>query len=275
MRPLHGISVVSLALNVPGPVAAARLVELGATVVKVEPPAGDPLAHAHRGWYDLLHARQEVARLDLHEERDRARLDRLLERADLLLTSSRPATLERLALGWPELHARHPRLAQVAIVGYPRPHENRPGHDLTYVAARGLVAPPELPRTLIADLGGAQRAVEAALALILARERGEDAGYVEVALAEAADFFAAPLRLGLTAPGGGLGGGLPEYGLYRARTGWIALAALEQRFQERLRVELGLAALTREALEEAFRDRSPEDWEAWAAARDLPIAAVR
>lgn len=275
MAPLAGIRVVVLAIYVPGPVAAARLRELGASLTKVEPPDGDPLASHAAEWYGVLHRGVEVVRLDLKERRDRARLDALLARADLLLSSYRLGALARLALSWPELHARFPRLCYVAIIGHAAPEQDRAGHDLTYVAAWGLAAAPELPRTLVADLAGAERAVSAALALLLARERSGEPGYAEVALADAAADFAAPLGYGLTAPDGALGGALPAYALYPARDGWVAVAALEPRFQERLRGELGLATLTREALADAFRARSAEEWEGWARLRDLPIAAVR
>jgi len=225
--PLRGVRVITLAVNVPGPVAAARLTRLGATVIKVEPPDGDPLAAVSPAWYRELRAGQEVVRLNLKADDDRAALDDLLGQADLLLTATRPAALDRLDLSWPRLHARFPRLARVAIVGPPASHAGAPGHDLTYLAPLGLLSPPELPRTLLADLAGAGRAVEAALALLYARERDHVAGHVEVSLADAAGLFADPLRHGLTRPGGALNGGLPEYNLYSTREGWIALAALE------------------------------------------------
>jgi len=275
MRPLDDVSTVSLAVNVPGPTASARLVSLGASVTKVEPPAGDPLASTHPAWYDELRAGQQVVSLDLKQAADRARLDELLEPADLLLTSSRPGALSRLGLAWAELHARFHRLCQVAIVGYPAPDRDRPGHDLTYAAAHGLVVPPDLPRTLVADLGGAELAATAAVGLLLARERGGEAGYAEVALADAASAFAAPLRHGATAAGGPLGGGSPSYGLYPAEDGWLAVAALEPHFQLRLAEQLGLDDLTHEALAAAFRARTADDWETWARERDLPLAAVR
>jgi alpha-methylacyl-CoA racemase len=274
-EPLRGVNVVSLALNVPGPAAAARLVGLGAAVTKVEPPHGDPLAHAYPAWYAELHSGQDVVALDLARRDGRERLTDLLRRADLLLTSSRPATLARVDLGWERLHSTFSRLAHVAIVGHPAPDHNRPGHDLTYVAEHGLVAPPELPRTLVADLGGAERAVSAALAVLLARERGGPAAYAEVALSAVAAGFAAPLLHGATAPGGTLGGGLPYYGLYEAREEWVALAALELPFRARLAAALGLGELTHDALAEAFRARTAAEWETWARERDLPLAAVR
>lgn len=275
VAPLAGFRVVVLAVYVPGPVAAARLRELGASVTKVESPEGDPLAAVASDWYAALHRGVEVVRLDLKDRGARAALDALLRRADVLLTAYRPAALARLSLSWPDLRARFPRLCQVAIVGHGAPDQERAGHDLTYAAAQGLVTPPELPRTLVADLAGAERAVSDALALLLARERTGSGGYAEVALAGVAAEFAAPLGFGLTAPGGVLGGALPSYALYPAREGWVAVAALEPRFQERLRGELGLATLTREALADAFRARSAEEWEGWARLHDLPIAAVR
>ncbi len=272
---LQGFTVVSLAVNVPGPVAAARLRTLGAHVVKVEPPAGDPLETYSAAWYRSLAEGQVVVRLDLKDAAQRARLDDLLADADLLLTSSRPAALERLGLGPAALRGRFPRLCQVAIVGYPGERRDHAGHDLTYQATLGLVDPPALPRTLLADLAGAEQAVAAALALLLGRERGQGSGYAEVALSDAADSFAAPLRHGATAPGGLLAGGNPAYGVYRAREGWVAVAALEPHFLERLRAELELPEVDRDTLERAFRTRTAEEWETWADERDLPLAAVR
>jgi alpha-methylacyl-CoA racemase len=275
MRPLDATRVVSLAVNVPGPTTAARLVALGATLTKVEPPAGDPLAGAHPAWYDELRAGQQVVTLDLKQPAERARLDELLEPADLLLTSSRPGALARLGLAWTELHARFHRLCQVAIVGHPAPDQELPGHDLTYAAEHGLVVPPDLPRTLVADLGGAELATTGAVALLFARERGGEAGYAEVSLADAASAFAAPLRHGATALGGSLGGGSPSYSLYPTQEGWLAVAALEPHFRLRLAEELGLDELTHEALTDAFRARTAEDWETWAREHDLPLGVVK
>jgi alpha-methylacyl-CoA racemase len=198
--PLGGVRVLTLAVNLPGPAAASRLGAMGASVVKVEPPSGDPMARMCPGYYEELSARQEVVCLDLKEREDRASLDDWLEGMDLLLTASRPAALGRLGLAWPELRARFPRLCQVAIVGHPPPDEDVPGHDLTYQARFGTLSPPEMPPVLVADLAGAEQAVGAALSLLFARERGQGAGYEQVALSEAAESFAGPLRWGITAP---------------------------------------------------------------------------
>ena len=275
MKPLQDIRVVTLAINLPGPLAVAALRQLGATVVKIEPPEGDPLAQFKPDWYRALHEGYEVLCLNLKDSGDRNRLQEKLHSADLLVTASRPAALERLGLAWAELHARYSRLCQVAIVGYAPPQEGIPGHDLTYQARFGLLEPPHLPRTMVADLAGAQEAVSTALALLLARERGQGANHAQVSLARAAERFAEPLRQGLTASGGVLGGALPGYNLYRARDGWIALAALEPHFWRKLTTELGLSTPDRQELQTVFLTRTALEWEAWGVERDLPLAAVR
>lgn len=275
LKLLADLRIVSLAVNLPGPVAAARLRDLGANVTKIEPPEGDPLARGCPPWFESLHENVTIIRLDLKQPAERERLFALLEGADLLLTSSRPAALARLGLAWNELHLRFPRLCHVAIIGHVPPHEDEPGHDLTYQASLGLVDPPHLPRALVADLGGAEEAVSAAVALLLARERGQGAQAASVSLAEAAARLALPHEYGLTSPQGLLGGGWPGYNLYQAAEGWIAVAALEPHFAERLVRELNVESLTHELLAEAFRGRTADEWESWAVPRDLPIVAVR
>ncbi|HEY4677119.1 MAG TPA: CoA transferase, partial [Candidatus Angelobacter sp.] len=93
---LQGVKIISLALNAPGPVAAARLTKLGADVTKVEPPSGDATKIAAPAWYESLIQGQNVLRLDLKSEDGRAKLDELLTQADLLLASFRPSAMQRL-----------------------------------------------------------------------------------------------------------------------------------------------------------------------------------
>ena len=272
---LSGIRIVSTAVNVPGPVAAATMRDMGARVTKIEPPFGDPLAAAAPPWYAQLCAGVEVRPLDLKSPDGRARLHGLLAEADLLLTATRPASLDRLGLAWSAVHERHPHLCQVAIVGYPAPRHNDAGHDLTYQSDAGLVTPPAMPATLIADLSGAQRAVIAALALLLARERTGNAAYAEVALSDAAAVFASPVRYGLTTASGWLGGGTAAYNLYAARDGWVALAALEPQFRAARERELGIAIDDRDAFARIFATRTVEEWDTWGREHDVPLTAVR
>jgi alpha-methylacyl-CoA racemase len=156
-KPLDGIRVVTLAQNVPGPVAVSRLVAEGAMAVKIEPPAGDPLRALSRAWYRRLHRGVTVERVDLKTAGGRTRLHALLESADLLLTSQRPSALGRLGITTRILARAHARLRWVNIVGDTHEPEH-PGHDLTYQAEAGLLGT-QMPRTLLADLLGAERAV--------------------------------------------------------------------------------------------------------------------
>lgn len=267
MSVLAGVRLLTLALNVPGPVAVARLVAEGASAVKVEPPAGDPLHQYSRAWYDALHAGIPVETVDLKAPAGRARLDGLLTASDVLLTSHRPSVLARLGLDVETLGARFPRLRRVDIVGDTR-DPDRPGHDVTYQFDAGLVDV-RLPSTLLADLAGAERTVSAVL-LALA---GPPGTHRMVGLRDTVDDFAEPLRQGLTRDGGLLGGGLAAYGVYRASDGVVAVAALEPHFRARLYavlqqpVDAPLAA--------TVAARSCADWEALAAAHDLPISVHR
>ena len=161
----------------------------------------------------------------------------------------------------------------VAITGFPAPRENEAGHDLTYQASLGLVNPPYMPRTLMADMAGAEQAASAALALLLARERCGDAGYEEVPLSGAADAMAEPLRYGMTNTGAMLGGALAEYNIYQTTDGWVAVAALEPHFKKRLEDSLKVTSL--EEYRAAFALQSSAYWQEWGVKMDLPIEAVR
>ncbi|GAB2678756.1 CoA transferase [Thalassiella azotivora] len=273
-RPLAGVHVVSVAVNLPGPAAVARLVDLGATATTVLPPAGDPLHAVQPDWFDDLHRGHELVTLDLKDPGARAWLDGRLATTDVLVTSSRPSALARLGLDEATLRPRFPRLCRVDVVGHAGADAERVGHDLTYQAEAGTVVPPNLPTTLHADLAGAERACAEAVAALLERERTGRGSRREVALADVAHALAEPARRGLTTPGGVLGGGYPAYAVYAAADGHVALAALEPHFWARTLHALGVEG-TPQALAGAFAGRTTAEWEAWAAEHDVPLAAVR
>lgn len=267
--------MVTTALNLPGPAACARLRDLGAAVAKVEPPEGDPFERFCPSWYRRLHEDMTIGRLDLKSETGRRAMARLLDNADLLVTAQRASALARMGLDRQTLAAAHPKLCHVAITGHVPPDDELPGHDLTYLAALGLVSPPALPRTLFADMAGAERAVSTALALVIARDRGAAAQSMPVALADAAAALAQPRHEGLTREGALLGGGFAGYNLYAARSGWVAVAALEPRFEKRLAEKFALGRLTHDGLRALFATHDAAYWEEWARKNDLPIVAVR
>ena len=103
--PLAGVRVVTIALNLPGPVAAARLQELGADVVTVLPPSGDPVATLVPALYEELHRGQSVRTVDMKSEAGAAEMEQILAEADVFLTSHRSGALRRLA-GDPALRRR-------------------------------------------------------------------------------------------------------------------------------------------------------------------------
>lgn len=275
MRPLAGIKIVTTAFNLPGPAAVSQLDRWGAEVLKVEPPGGDPLALHCPDFYRELLGNQQVERLDLKHEKDRGHLGTHLAAADLLITSSLPASLERLGLSWSRLHAQFPRLCQVAIVGHAPPDVELTGHDLTYQAGVGLLNPPNMPLTLLADMAGAQTTVSHALAVLAERARTSEGTFSYVPIAGALDFFTLPLRYGLTSPGGRLAGTLPFYNIYPTRDGWLAVAALEPQFWAKLQALLGLSEGTYDELKAVLQSRSADEWERFAAENRLPLAAVR
>jgi alpha-methylacyl-CoA racemase len=269
---LDGVRVVSLATNLPGPIAAARLTALGASVTKIEPPGGDALEPASPRWYAELTSGQRILVLDLKDPEDRARLDDDLNVADLLITAMRPSALARLGLA--NLADSYPGLSHVEIVGYDGDREEVVGHDLNYQAAHGTLQPPALPTVPVADLLGAERVVSAALLLLLARERSATGGHQRVVLDEAARDAGAAIRYGLTGSGTILGGGLPLYGIYESTDGYLALGAIENHFETRVREALG-AELTHATLQNAFAAHDTDYWAALADRLDIPLTPVR
>jgi crotonobetainyl-CoA:carnitine CoA-transferase CaiB-like acyl-CoA transferase len=257
-----------MAQNVPGPVAVSRLVAAGASAIKIEAPWGDRLASICPAWYDELHAGVRVERLDLKTPAGMASLKALLRDADVFLASHRPSALARVGLDAAALTREIPSLRHVNIVGDTQGPEG-PGHDLTYQARAGLLHGTAMPLTLIADMIGAERA-HAAIVDVMHAPPGSCR---VVGLSDTLRDLAAPLYHGLTAPGGYLGGANPAYGVYAAREGAIAVAALEPHFRARLYEGLGLPDGTDPSA--VFATRTAIEWESWAADRDLPLVALR
>jgi crotonobetainyl-CoA:carnitine CoA-transferase CaiB-like acyl-CoA transferase len=263
---LRGVRVVSIAQNVPGPLAVARLVANGASATKVEPPAGDPFLTLSSSWYDEMHRGVAIERLDLKSDAGRTRLVELLHDADLFITSHRPSALTRLRIDPDALSAEVPSLRTIRILGSVA-DPNEAGHDLTYQAHAGLLHD-AMPRSIVADVMASERAYAAALELL----RGAPGAVADVGLVESLAPMVAPLRHGLTRPDGVLGGGAPRYRVYPAREGYVALAALEPHFERRF-YEL-FALPVGDDPSSKFLERTAAEWESWAREHDVPLAAV-
>jgi crotonobetainyl-CoA:carnitine CoA-transferase CaiB-like acyl-CoA transferase len=265
--PLSGVRLLDLTRLAPGPYATLVLADLGAEVVKLEPPEGDAArAMPPGGEGELFAALNRGKRslvLDLKRSGALEAVRRVLARCDVLVEGFRPGVMDRLGLGHKALLEAFPRLVVCALSGFGQrgPDQGRAGHDLGYVARAGLLAmggrdgAPAIPGAQVADIGGAWVAVTGILAALLERVRTGRGRLVDVSLVESATSFAAlhlgPAALGLpVAPAGQgfLDGGLPSYGLYRtADDRWLAVAALEPKFFAALCERLGLGDLTAEA----------------------------
>jgi len=300
-RPLAGVTVVDLSRHLPGPLAAKLLADLGARVVKVEEPrAGDPVRLAPplvRGRSALaaaLLSGVESVALDLKNERAREVLAALLERADALLETFRPGTLARLGFPPAELAERFPRLVVCSLSGYGEdgPEADRAGHDLTYQALAGALAPTaRMPALPLADLAGAWSAALAVVAALRRRDatgRGTriDASLYDAALhanlVDWAEEAGGERGVGQPLP---LSGALACYNLYlTADRGYVAVACLERHFWERFCAAVGRNDLARRHLDtrpEAKRAvqavvgaRTRDEWAALAREHDLPIEPV-
>nr|WP_253805140.1 MULTISPECIES: CoA transferase [Nocardia] len=269
--PLAGVRVVSLAINLPGPLAVARLCALGAQVIKVEPPTGDPLASAAPRWYADLVSGQTVVRWDLKVPDQRALFDRELAQSDLLVTAMRPSATKRLGLH--DIGRRFPELSIVEIVGHDGELAEAPGHDLTYQAAHGTLTPPTMPTVPVADLLGAERAIAAALLSLMNRQRTGRGESRRIVLEDAAADAGAAVRHRLMGHDAPLGGADPAYGIYSTADGHVAVAAIEPHFRARLTAAVG--ATTREELEQVFRARPTAHWVSLATRKDIPINEIR
>ena len=297
-KPLKGIRILSLALNLPGPAAFWRCRQMGATCVKLEPPApaslppgtpGDPMGYYNKATYAQLHEGMRVMTADLKTEKGQKALHRELAKTDVLLTSFRPSALVKLKLEWKALHKLYPALSQVAIVGAAGARAEEPGHDLTYLADNGLVSGLDLPPTLYADMGGSLMASEAVLKAMMVQKSKGKGVFLEVALADAAGYLALPRTWGLTRPpgangkndiGGSVGGGHAGYRVYPCKDGRVAVAALEPHFAASLCAAAGIAQsgmltmfapATHASVAAFYLSKTRKELDKLAVAQDIPM----
>lgn len=280
LQPLKGVRILSLALNLPGPAALIRLSQMGADCLKLEPPAGDPMAQYSALAYAKLHEGMARLTADLKTEAGQQLLHRELSRADVLITSFRPSALAKLGLSWPALHEKYPQLSQIAIFGAPGERAEEPGHDLTYQAENDLVTGLDLPATLYADMGGALMTSEAVLQAVLHQRSAGQGVCLEVALSGAAGYLALPRAWGVTQAGAAVGGGHAGYRVYPCQDGRVAMAALEPHFALRLCAAAGIEmpgiqtmfeAATHQAVAAFLLTRTRQQLEALAVEKDVPL----
>lgn len=302
--PLDGVLVVDLSRLLPGPLVSRLLADLGARVVKVEEPRhGDPVRMAPPlkgstgALAALLLSGVESLALDLKQETAREVLHDLLSRADVMLESFRPGTLARLGLPPEELRERHPHLVVASLSGFGQdgPRAARAGHDLTYQALAGTLAPTvRMPAVPVADLAGAWSTALAVVAALHQRDR--QGGTAEGTRVDASLYDAA-LHANLTNWSGeasgpravgerlALSGALPCYNLYAtADGGFVALACLEPHFWKRfcevverddlVKKQFDTAPAVRRRVQKLMGSRTRAQWADLGERHDLPLEPV-
>lgn len=253
---LEGARVLDFSQYTPGPFAARLLCDLGAEVIKIEPPWGDPMRSMFRGdqengdspVYQYLNSGKQIARIDLKSSVVRDQVCRLIENTDILIESFRPGVLDKLGLSYQNCAERQPALIYTSLSGYGQsgPYRCRAGHDINYLATAGSysLSPepcPTLP--LVADHSGAMNLVNAALAGLVAAGRTGCGCHIDASLYDAVlswQYIAgnvisrqSTIELQL------LSGGAACYNIYNTVDNrFVTLGALEQKFWQNFCVSL-------------------------------------
>jgi alpha-methylacyl-CoA racemase len=254
--PLRGVKVVEIAGIGPGPHACMILADLGADVIRIERPGGQPLSG---GPADLLNRGRPSVALDLKDPGAVATVLDLVADADLLVEGMRPGVAERLGLGPDDCRARNPRLVYGRMTGWGQDGPLAPtaGHDMNYVALTGALfglgqdkARPHFPSNLVGDFGGGSTyLVIGLLAALLEARVGGRGQVVDAAIVDGTAHLNA-MTSSFVASGtyteeraaNLLDGGAPSYDLYETADGrHLSVGALEPQFYDVLVDRLGIA----------------------------------
>ncbi|OGO74491.1 MAG: hypothetical protein A3G84_02695 [Chloroflexi bacterium RIFCSPLOWO2_12_FULL_71_12] len=312
-RPLDGIRVVALEQAVAGPLCTRHLADMGADVVKIERPEGDfarrydTVVRGQSAYFVWLNRGKRSIALDLGAPADRATLDRLLGRADVLVHNLGPGSLERLGLGWEGLHQRWPRLVSVGISGYGTdgPYRDRKAYDLLLQAESGVMwvtGTPDQPVKVgisIGDISAGVYAFAATLAALRQRDADGQGRRVEISILDClAEWMMAPayheMYAGAAPPRAGMRHNMiVPYGPYRCGDGQVTLGIQNEgqwaRFCELvlLRPELmadprfatnelrvGNRAELEAIVEEIFASQERSEIERSLTAADVPFGAL-
>jgi alpha-methylacyl-CoA racemase len=234
VEPLADVLVVDLTRYLPGAFASRELLRLGARVVRLEPPEGDPMRHVAPAWEAALNAGKESVACDLKAEPELGRA--LCARADVVLEGFRPGVAGRLGVG-PDDVPEHVVYCSITGFGDTGRHRNRAGHDLNYAGWAGMLADtaPALPPLQPADLaaGGLAAAVEV-LAALLERGRTGRGARLTISMTHGSHRLVSH-RLGGDPLPRFLTGGLAAYAVYETADGrHLTVGALEPKFFGRL-----------------------------------------
>jgi CoA:oxalate CoA-transferase len=196
--PLSGILVVDLSRILAGPYCTMLMAEMGARVIKVEPPGkGDdareygPFRAGKSAYFASVNRGKQSIALDLKAAGDREIFARLLAKADVLVENFRPGTMEKLGYGWETLHASYPRLVYAAASGFGHtgPYARHPAYDMVVQGLGGIMSitgypgqPPARVGMSIGDIGAGLYTAIAVNAALLHRERSGEATKIDIGM---------------------------------------------------------------------------------------------
>ncbi len=196
--PLTGITIVDLTRVLAGPYCTMLLSELGARVIKIEEPGkGDdaraygPFVQGRPCYFNSINRNKESIALDLRAEDDRAILESMLAKADVLAENFRPGVMDKLGYGWEDIHRRYPRLVYASVSGYGHtgPNRHQPGYDMVIQGISGLMSitgdsdgEPCRTGISIADAASGVFTAAAINAALLHRERTGESTRIDIAM---------------------------------------------------------------------------------------------
>ena len=261
---LQGVRVVDLSRVLAGPFGAQIMAEMGADVIKVEPPGGDPARAVgpHVGgrsiYYSSLNTGKRGVALDLAGPDGQAALSALMATADVVLHNFLPASAAALGLSPETLLERHPNLIVITVAGFARGSSRgeEPAFDLTIQAESGVMSvtgepgrPPVRAGVALCDLIAGVWAAFAAVGALFARDRGAGGTHVEIPMVDATlpllSYMASTaLHTGRDPEPVASGHhSLCPYGAYPTSDGWVVVAVLADKFWPRLCQALELRQL--------------------------------
>lgn len=305
MGPLHGVKIVELAGIGPSPMAAMLLADLGATILRIERPTPAALGIERPLKHNLLLRNRKAIAVDLKTVEGRQLVLRLVEEADALIEGFRPGVAERLGLGPEACLAVNPRLVYGRMTGWGQsgPLANVVGHDLNYLAITGVLdavgrsgQPATPPLNLVGDFGGgALYLAMGILAGIIDSRQSGKGQVIDAAIVDGAASLATSL-FGLKAAGlweGARGENLLDsgayfYDVYECADGkWVAVAAIEKKFHDRLLEMLGIAPgeigsqndrtgwpRAKEIVARRFKTRTQREWCEYLAHEEVCVSPV-
>src|ERR1700755_2719786 len=147
--PLSGVTVIDLSRILAGPYCTFLMAEMGARVIKVEPPKGGddaraygPFVQGRSTYFASVNRGKESIALDLKADADRKIFDKLLEKADVIVENFRPGTMEKLGYGWEQLHAKYPKLIYAAASGFGHtgPNSRDPAYGMVVQGMGGIMS---------------------------------------------------------------------------------------------------------------------------------------